>query len=106
MPGRIGWIHLTVSDAETLRDFYQSVTGWTPAPVDMGGYSDFCMYPPGEAQPVAGICHARGLNSNLPPVGSFTSRSKIWTKACATANLWAARSLHPRATGARSAGTA
>jgi len=34
----------------------------------MGGYHDFCMHPPGEAQPVAGICHARGANANLPAV--------------------------------------
>ena len=68
MPGKIGWIDLTVPNAEALRDFYQGVTGWTPAPVDMGGYQDFCMHPPGEPQPVAGICHARGDNANLPPV--------------------------------------
>jgi predicted enzyme related to lactoylglutathione lyase len=51
-----------------VRDFYQSVTGWTPSPVDMGGYQDFCMHPAGEAQPVAGICHARGHNEGLPAV--------------------------------------
>jgi predicted enzyme related to lactoylglutathione lyase len=68
MPGHIGWIDLTVADASTLRDFYQTVTGWEPAPVEMGGYQDFCMHPPGEAQPVAGICNARGPNADLPPV--------------------------------------
>ena len=68
MPGKIGWIDLTVSNAEGVRDFYQSVTGWTPSGVDMGGYRDFCMHPPGESQPVAGICHARGPNADLPPV--------------------------------------
>jgi hypothetical protein len=26
------------------------------------------MFPPGEPQPVAGICHARGQNVGLPPV--------------------------------------
>jgi hypothetical protein len=26
------------------------------------------MHPPGEPQPVAGICHARGQNADLPPV--------------------------------------
>jgi predicted enzyme related to lactoylglutathione lyase len=26
------------------------------------------MHPPGEPQPVAGICHARGENVGLPPV--------------------------------------
>ena len=34
----------------------------------MGGYQDFRMHPPGEPQPVAGICHARGHNVGLPPV--------------------------------------
>jgi predicted enzyme related to lactoylglutathione lyase len=68
MAGKIGWVDLTVPDATALRDFYQSVTGWTPAPVEMGGYSDFCMHPPGEDQPVAGICHARGSNAEFPPV--------------------------------------
>jgi predicted enzyme related to lactoylglutathione lyase len=68
MPGKIGWVDLTVPDAAAIRDFYQSVTGWTSSPVEMGGYQDFCMHPPGEAAPVAGICHARGSNSGLPPV--------------------------------------
>jgi predicted enzyme related to lactoylglutathione lyase len=58
----------TVPDAGAVRDFYQSVTGWSPSPVDMGGYSDFCMTPTGAAEPVAGICHARGGNAGLPPV--------------------------------------
>jgi predicted enzyme related to lactoylglutathione lyase len=34
----------------------------------MGDYDDFCMQPPGDAQPVAGICHAKGENVGLPPV--------------------------------------
>ena len=59
---------MTVPDAVALRDFYQTVTGWTPSGVEMGGYQDFCMTPPGEEQPVAGICHARGQNAGLPPV--------------------------------------
>ena len=67
-PGRIGWIDLTVSDAGALRDFYRRVTGWTASPVNMGGYDDFCMHPPGAAEPVAGICHARAANADLPPV--------------------------------------
>ena len=68
MSGQIGWIDLTVSDAPALRDFYQGVTGWTPSPVEMGGYQDFCMHPSAGAAPVAGICHARGHNAGLPPV--------------------------------------
>jgi predicted enzyme related to lactoylglutathione lyase len=34
----------------------------------MGGYNDYCMHPPGSAEPAAGICHARGGNADLPPV--------------------------------------
>jgi predicted enzyme related to lactoylglutathione lyase len=33
----------------------------------MGGYNDYCMTPPGAAQPVTGICHARRHNADLPP---------------------------------------
>lgn len=66
-PGQIGWIDLTVPDAQSLCAFYQHVTGWTPSPVAMGGYSDYCMSPTGSA-PVAGICHARGENAAMPPV--------------------------------------
>ena len=67
-PGQIGWIDLTVADASALRDFYQDVAGWSPSPVDMGGYNDYCMVPPGMTEPVAGICNARGRNTGLPPV--------------------------------------
>lgn len=66
--GRIGWVDLTVEDAETVRDFYKSVVGFESSPVDMGGYSDFNMLPRGSAEPVAGVCHARGSNAGLPPV--------------------------------------
>jgi len=66
-PGHIGWADLTVPDAEALRDFYAAVTGWQATPAEMGGYADFCMTPPGAAEPVAGICHARGPNAGLPP---------------------------------------
>jgi len=34
---------------------------------DMGGYSDFCMNQPADGKTVAGVCHARGENANLPP---------------------------------------
>jgi len=67
MPGKIGWIDLTVPNAEAIRDFYQNVTGWTTSAVKMGDYQDFCVHPPGEP-PVAGICHARGENASMPPV--------------------------------------
>ena len=34
----------------------------------MGDYSDFTMMPPGGEGPVAGICHAKGVNADFPPV--------------------------------------
>jgi hypothetical protein len=64
--GAISWIDLTVEDAEAVRQFYEQVVGWTSAPVDMGGYDDFNMRSSAQ-QTVAGICHARGENANLPP---------------------------------------
>ena len=67
LPGQIGWIDLTVPDAELLRDFYADVTGWAPAPVSMGDYQDYCMNA-ADGQSVAGICHARGSNAGLPAV--------------------------------------
>ena len=67
-PGSIGWIDLTVRDAETIRDFYGAVAGWRHDPVDMGGYSDYAMRPAAGGGPVSGICHQRGVNAALPPV--------------------------------------
>jgi uncharacterized protein len=64
-PGTIGWIDLTVADADRTRNFYQQVVGWEHEPTEMGGYSDYSMKPAGGA-PVAGICHARGINVGLP----------------------------------------
>ena len=65
--GRIGWIDITVDDAEGLRDFYARVTGWQPGDVSMGDYNDFTMHPTAGGDPVSGICHARGGNADLPP---------------------------------------
>jgi predicted enzyme related to lactoylglutathione lyase len=64
--GTIGWIDLTVPDASKVRDFYCKVVGWTTSEVDMGGYADYCVHPP-DGDPVAGICHARGTNAEMPP---------------------------------------
>ena len=63
-PGTITWQDLTVPDAEALRDFYASVVGWKAQPVRMGDYADFNMTADGQS--VAGMCHARGLNADLP----------------------------------------
>ena len=59
------WIDLTVEHAEDVRDFYADVIGWEPEPVDMGGYEDYVMKEGGDA--IAGICHAQGINAEIPP---------------------------------------
>jgi len=66
--GAVGWIDLTVPEADTLRDFYSAVVGWEATPLDMGGYADYVMQVPGAEGGQAGICHARGQNSGIPPV--------------------------------------
>lgn len=65
-PGSVTWFDLTVPNADEVRDFYSAVVGWTPAPVEMEGYNDYGMMPPGAEMPAAGICHQRGPNANLP----------------------------------------
>ena len=65
--GTIAWTDLTVPHADTVRDFYAKVVGWHPEPVDMGGYDDFNMLQSADGEPIAGVCHARGPNADLPP---------------------------------------
>ena len=65
--GKVAWVDLTVGDAEKVRDFYGEVVGWKYEAVDMGEYSDFGMNAPDTGTPVAGVCPARGPNTNLPP---------------------------------------
>jgi len=61
------WMDLAVEDAEEIRDFYAEMIGWKTQPVDMGGYEDFIMMNDRDEATV-GICHARGVNADLPPV--------------------------------------
>ena len=64
--GRIEWVDLTVGDAERIKNFYTKVVGWKSTDVDMGNYSDFNINLPDSGDTVAGICHARGMNANMP----------------------------------------
>jgi len=64
--GKIGWIDITVDDANGLRDFYADVVGLVPDAVSMGEYDDFNMTMPASGEPVCGICNARGGNKDLP----------------------------------------
>lgn len=69
--GRISWLDLTVSDASATRDFYQQVVGWSVQNLEIedGGqhYADYLMLA-ADGNPAAGVCHARGVNVDLPPV--------------------------------------
>lgn len=66
-PGTVSWFDLTVPNADAVRDFYSAVAGWTAMPIEMDGYNDYCMMPPRSKTPAGGICHARGMNADLPP---------------------------------------
>lgn len=64
--GKIEWLDLTVDDASRVKDFYAKVVGWSTEGVSMGSYDDFNINLPGTDTTVAGICHSRGSNANLP----------------------------------------
>jgi predicted enzyme related to lactoylglutathione lyase len=73
-PARVGcisWIDLTVSDAPATRDFYRHVIGWSVLDVEMKAeserYADYSMFGD-DGNAAAGVCHARGMNTGLPPV--------------------------------------
>jgi len=66
--GSIGWIDFTIKDAPAIRDFYSQVVGWQPEEVSMGDYADYNMNSPENGQPMAGICHTRGVNETFPAV--------------------------------------
>ena len=64
--GAIEWRDLTVENAGEVKDFYSKVVGWDSSGVSMGEYEDYCVNLPGTSETVAGICHARGENKNIP----------------------------------------
>ena len=65
--GTVVWRDLTVEDAAGVRDFYAEVVGWDVKPHPMGAYDDYEMVAKGTGETVAGVCHARGINANVPP---------------------------------------
>ena len=64
--GTIVWRDLTVENAAEIKDFYADVVGWEAEPHNMGAYDDFDIIAPGTSERVAGVCHARDSNANLP----------------------------------------
>ena len=65
-PGTIVWIDQTSKNAEEVKEFYSKVVGWKASPVSLGDYDDYNMMPPDSDDPTVGICHARGVNADLP----------------------------------------
>jgi predicted enzyme related to lactoylglutathione lyase len=65
--GTIVWQDLTVEDAVGVRDFYCEVVGWQAATHNVGEYDDFDIKT-ADGEVIAGICHARATNANIPPV--------------------------------------
>ena len=71
--GQVLWTDLTVANAVDCRDFYHEVIGWSSEGVSMGDYEDFSMKatgprpdPMGDGSVVAGVCHAKGDNGDMP----------------------------------------
>ena len=52
--GTIVWTDLTVSDAESVRDFYSEVVGWQAEDHNMGEYNDFDMNAPASGKSITG----------------------------------------------------
>jgi predicted enzyme related to lactoylglutathione lyase len=67
--GSLSWFDLTIPNAEEVRDFYSKVIGWKyqPVPMEKGKYNDYNMIAPRSDLTVTGVCHAQGVNKNLPP---------------------------------------
>lgn len=63
---KIGWLDITVQDATSLRDFYSEVANFETQGIKMGDYEDYVLKADGQG--VAGVCHAKGTNADLPPL--------------------------------------
>jgi predicted enzyme related to lactoylglutathione lyase len=64
--GDMAWLDLTVANATEVQDFYQKVIGWQADETPMGDHHDYTMISPVTGDAVSGICHAKGLNSDMP----------------------------------------
>lgn len=64
--GALIWADLTIPNAEEVKNFYSEVIGWKSEPVKMGDYDDFSMQSPETGRTIAGVCHSKGINADLP----------------------------------------
>ena len=69
--GHIAWLDLTITNAASTAEFYKQVVGWSVQDLAMKheaiDYADYLMQGP-NGKAIAGVCHARGVNLELPPV--------------------------------------
>lgn len=65
--GTMAWLDLSVSNAKQVKSFYEDVIGWKTDNISMGAYDDYAMLEPNNNEAVAGVCHAQGVNKDLPP---------------------------------------
>lgn len=101
MVGNVLWQDLTVDNAVEVRDFYQQMIGWDCLPEEMGDYQDYHMIAPSTGNSVAGICHARGVNADIPPVWMvYISVEDIFESATVCEKLGGEILLGPRQMGA------
>jgi len=66
--GSIVWTDLTIPNANEVKDFYKKVIGWDTQEFNMGDYNDYVVCNKGTENAVAGICHKKGSNANIPSV--------------------------------------
>lgn len=65
--GTMAWLDLSVDNATEVKSFYEDVIGWKSENITMGDYDDYAMLEPNKNEAVAGVCHAQGVNKDLPP---------------------------------------
>jgi len=64
--GEMAWLDLTVANATEVQGFYQKVIGWQADETPVGDYHDYTMTIPETGDAVSGICHSKGINSDIP----------------------------------------
>lgn len=68
--GTINWRDLTTDKADQLKGFYKEIAGWKSQDMPMKDgseeYNDYIMKD-AAGNPIAGICHSRGVNEGIPP---------------------------------------
>jgi predicted enzyme related to lactoylglutathione lyase len=66
--GEMAWLDLTVANAKEVQGFYQKVIGWQVDVTPMGDHVDYTMKSQVTGDAVSGICHSKGINSDMPAV--------------------------------------